>query len=260
MESKYTSVADQIEYGLDGVPVDRRVEVNLRDLVYAVQTLQELVRFFHQPDHTATIEQVDTFMGTFQAGALSHIAESNRKLFDMLPSDVLAAFEETKFDHPQPPYYYATDSNKAFKDTGGVVDQKIIPELYCSDYATSLAFYCETLRFHVDYSRPDERFAMLSFEGAQIMIEQTTDPGRRFVSAELTYPFGRGMNLQIEVSDVATLYARVNAAGCKIFLPLEDRWYLCDGKELGNRQFIVSDPDGYLLRFFQDIGERVEPA
>jgi len=26
--------------------------------------------------------------------------------------------------------------------------------------------------------------------------------------------------------------------------------------EAGNRQFIVADPDGYLLRFFSDVGRR----
>jgi catechol 2,3-dioxygenase-like lactoylglutathione lyase family enzyme len=28
------------------------------------------------------------------------------------------------------------------------------------------------------------------------------------------------------------------------------------GAGFGNRQFVVADPDGYLLRFFQDLGER----
>jgi len=27
-------------------------------------------------------------------------------------------------------------------------------------------------------------------------------------------------------------------------------------RAVGNRQFVVPDPDGYLLRFFQDLGER----
>jgi len=27
----------------------------------------------------------------------------------------------------------------------------------------------------------------------------------------------------------------------------------------GNRQFLLQDPDGYLLRFFQDLGETAAP-
>jgi hypothetical protein len=41
-----------------------------------------------------------------------------------------------------------------------------------------------------------------------------------------------------------------------LFVPLEERWYRRDDVLLGNRQFLVQDPDGYLLRFFEDLGER----
>jgi hypothetical protein len=39
-----------------------------------------------------------------------------------------------------------------------------------------------------------------------------------------------------------------------VFLALEDKWYRQNNRMVGNRQFIVQDPDGYLLRFFQDLG------
>ena len=64
------------------------------------------------------------------------------------------------------------------------------------------------------------------------------------------------MNLQIEVADVDALHRRVSAASAHIVLALEERWYRRDREELGNRQFIVADPDGYLLRFFTDLGRR----
>ena len=35
-----------------------------------------------------------------------------------------------------------------------------------------------------------------------------------------------------------------------------ERWYRKNGAEVGNRQFVVADPDGYLLRFFEDLGSR----
>ena len=69
-------------------------------------------------------------------------------------------------------------------------------------------------------------------------------------------PFGRGLNLQIETTAVDVLFETVQKSGAKIFLPMEERWYRADDVQLGNRQFIVQDPDGYLLRFFEDLGER----
>jgi hypothetical protein len=64
------------------------------------------------------------------------------------------------------------------------------------------------------------------------------------------------MNLQMETDAVDTLYAHVQKSRAQIFLAIEERWYRADDVELGNRQFVVQDPDGYLLRFFQSLGER----
>jgi hypothetical protein len=43
-------------------------------------------------------------------------------------------------------------------------------------------------------------------------------------------------------------------AKASIFLPLEEKYYKTDLGDAGNKQFIVQDPDGYLLRFFEDLG------
>ncbi len=69
-------------------------------------------------------------------------------------------------------------------------------------------------------------------------------------------PLGRGLNLQIEVDAVAPMLIALGGAGWPLFLPLEERWYRRDHEELGNRQFVVADPDGYLLRFFEGLGSR----
>ena len=131
---------------------------------------------------------------------------------------------------------------------------KLVPELYCSDIERSLAFYTGVLGFSVLYARPEERFAYLEREGAQLMIEQPA--GRVFLAGELVYPFGRGINLQIEVADVGVLYAKLEALGVPLYLALEDKWYRREQTLLGSRQFWVQDPDGYLLRFFQDLGAK----
>lgn len=145
-------------------------------------------------------------------------------------------------------------------------DAKLVPELICSVYEASLHFYVDVLGFAVLYARAEERFATLEREGAQIMIEQPV--GRAWVTGELVHPYGRGVNFEIGCSDVDALYARVRAAGTAVFLEMEEKWYRRDAAppssapsvEVGNRQFIVQDPDGYLLRFAQDLGERAAGA
>ena len=64
------------------------------------------------------------------------------------------------------------------------------------------------------------------------------------------------MSLQIEVVGLRALHDRVIAHDARIFVPLEDRWYRRETKEVGNHQFVVMDPDGYLLRFFEALGSR----
>ncbi len=41
-----TDIEAQVEFGLDTVPINRRVSAPLRDLLFIHQTLGELVRFF----------------------------------------------------------------------------------------------------------------------------------------------------------------------------------------------------------------------
>jgi lactoylglutathione lyase len=133
---------------------------------------------------------------------------------------------------------------------------KLVPELVCSNFPESHRFYTDLLGFRVLYSRPEERFAYLEREGAELMLEQSVGKDRLWPRAELAYPFGRGINFQIQVTDAERLYATVLAAGVAAYLPLEQRWYRRENDEIGVKQFAIQDPDGYLLRFSQVIGER----
>jgi catechol 2,3-dioxygenase-like lactoylglutathione lyase family enzyme len=132
----------------------------------------------------------------------------------------------------------------------------LIPELYCSDFERSLGFYTQAAGFTVRYARPEERFAFLERDGAQLMIEQPADPARTWLAGALTHPYGRGINLQIEVADVAAVHDSIVAAGARILVPVEDRWYRVGDVMTGSRQFVALDPDGYLLRFFQGLGTK----
>ena len=132
----------------------------------------------------------------------------------------------------------------------------IVPELDVADLARSVSFYVDVLGFRVRIERPEEQFVYLTRGPVHLMLERADGPGRRFRTAPLEYPFGRGMNLQIEVPDVDDLHAQALKAGATIYIPLEERWYRRGDEKAGNRQFVVIDPDGYLLRFFASLGRR----
>ncbi len=137
------------------------------------------------------------------------------------------------------------------------MNAKLVPELLVSDHAASLDFYVGVIGFSVRYDRPAEKFAYLDLDGAELMIEQETD---FWLTARREKPYGRGINLQIEVGDLDGILARLRAAGIPLFRPVEEAWYRTGDTYAGNRQFLVQDPDGYLLRLFEDLGENAAPT
>lgn len=133
----------------------------------------------------------------------------------------------------------------------------LVPELVCRDLTKSRAFYIETLGFSVLYERPENGFCYLTLGAAEIMLEQLHPDDRG--DTHLTPPFGRGMNFQIMTTGVAALFDACRATDATIYKSLEDVWYRAADIYVGQTQFIVHDPDGYLLRFAQDLGSRVQP-
>jgi catechol 2,3-dioxygenase-like lactoylglutathione lyase family enzyme len=137
---------------------------------------------------------------------------------------------------------------------------RLVPELVVTDIATSLKFWCGLVGFRILYDRPEQQFAYLELDGAEVMLEQRGSgaPERQNIwdTGPLERPFGRGINLQIQVSDVAGLCETFRVARWPIFFGPEERWYRNGTVEIGVRQFLVQDPDGYLLRLQQDIGTR----
>jgi catechol 2,3-dioxygenase-like lactoylglutathione lyase family enzyme len=134
---------------------------------------------------------------------------------------------------------------------------KLVPELLVSNHAASRDFYVGIIGFSVRYERPAEKFSYLDLGGAELMIEEETD---FWATAPREKPYGRGINLQIEVDALAPILARLEAAGVALFRPVEEAWYRSGDTYSGNRQFLVQDPDGYLLRMFEDLGERAAPT
>ena len=133
----------------------------------------------------------------------------------------------------------------------------LTPELAVTDWRKSRAFYCDLIGFSVRYERPEEGFCFLELGAAELMIDQIGLTRTFMVAgAALDYPLGRGVNLQILVPSVTDVLTRLTEAGIPLFLPPEEKWYRRGDMEVGNRQFAVADPDGYLLRPFEDLGSR----
>jgi len=131
----------------------------------------------------------------------------------------------------------------------------LTPELYCSNLKISLSFYIEILGFNIQYQREEDGFAMLERQGARIMLDEiykksSSRKKRIWLSDTLEAPFGRGINLEIKTDKINELYDRIKQSNATVFLPIEEKWYRADDVELGIQQFIVLDPDGYMLRFF----------
>lgn len=83
------------------------------------------------------------------------------------------------------------------------------------------------------------------------MLEQYHEEGCN--TAELVRPLGRGVNFQIEVDDIEQVLARVYAHGITLYRDLRDNHYSTGKTTACQREFLVQDPDGYLLRFSQYI-------
>jgi len=137
----------------------------------------------------------------------------------------------------------------------GVISNALVPELSVADFDKSLDFYTRILSFSVAYKREEEGFAYLTLGEAQLMIDEI-GKGRTWQTGDFERPLGRGINLQIEVKSIQPLLANLKENNIPIFLETEEKWYRKGDFEVGNKQFLVQDPDGYLLRFTEDLGER----
>ncbi len=138
----------------------------------------------------------------------------------------------------------------------GFVWSPLVPELIVSDLDASLDFWRDIVGFRIVYDRPEDRFAYLELGGAQVMLEQRDGVDRQWITGLLEQPFGRGINFQITVPDVDAVLARLAGDGRKAFMDIEDKWYRAADCEVGVRQFLALDPDGYLLRLSSHLGRR----
>lgn len=135
----------------------------------------------------------------------------------------------------------------------------MVPELMVLDMTKARYFWRELLEFEVVFSR--EAHDYLRKGDVEIMICQAT---RHWSTAPFEPPLGRGVNFKVFVDDPQPMHDRLVEAGWPIFEEITEEWPVQDGISRGYRQFLVQDPDGYLIRFAMKLGahpaeEETEP-
>ncbi|CAA9210552.1 MAG: hypothetical protein AVDCRST_MAG08-90 [uncultured Acetobacteraceae bacterium] len=58
------------------------------------------------------------------------------------------------------------------------------------------------------------------------------------------------------VERLAPILAALEETGWPLYEQPSEAWYRTGDCEGGQREFLVQDPDGYLLRFAEDLGTR----
>ena len=144
--------------------------------------------------------------------------------------------------------------SEIIRDSNYLEFNKSIPELSVTNLENSLKFY-KTIGFKIEYDRPENKFVFISLGKIQFMLQEISDNDKWNIM-ELTYPFGNGINFQLEVINVNEIYKKLKDNNYKITFEIEENWYRQGNRLLGNKEFLIQDPDGYLLRFFEDLGEK----
>ena len=144
--------------------------------------------------------------------------------------------------------------SEIIRDSNYLEFNKSIPELSVTNLENSLKFY-KTIGFKIEYDRPENKFVFISLGKIQFMLQEISNNDKWNVM-ELTYPFGNGINFQLEVNNVNEIYKNLKDNNYKITFEIEENWYRQGNRLLGNKEFLIQDPDGYLLRFFEDSGEK----
>ncbi len=72
----------------------------------------------------------------------------------------------------------------------------------------------------------------------------------------LEYPFGRGVNFQIDITGILSmeeLLDRVKRREISLFRGLSIAEYKANGAMVVQKEILLQDPDGYLLRFSETV-------
>jgi len=112
MYKKSKEVNEQINFGIDSIDPQTKIEIDLKDFMLIYKTFEEFNRFFHQPEHFKTIEDIKVYLGDKNFGAYSVIQDIYYNILDKyIPKEIEDNIREGNdpFDNPKTPYYYGQE-------------------------------------------------------------------------------------------------------------------------------------------------------
>ena len=121
----------------------------------------------------------------------------------------------------------------------------LIPELSVTNIEKSKEFYLN-LGFKIMYERKEDKFCFLYLEDNQIMIEEINN---NWNVGKMKYPFGNWINISMTVSDIDSFYESIISKRIVLFRKIKTSKYRVDDIIYEDKEFLLQDPDGYLLRF-----------
>jgi len=123
----------------------------------------------------------------------------------------------------------------------------MVPELSVTNIHISKKFYIDMLGFKVVYEREEDKFAFISLDDVQLMLDEGVNGS--WSTGITEYPFGRGINFQFFVKNIEKIIMKLNDNNIKLFKEPFISEYRINLERLVTKEILVQDPDGYLLRF-----------
>lgn len=90
----------------------------------------------------------------------------------------------------------------------------------------------------------------MSLGEAQLMLDEANG---HWTAGELKYPFGNGVNFQIEIKGIGDFVQNIKEQGVVLFRDIFKSTYRCGKECYVEKEVLVQDPDGYLLRFSETL-------
>lgn len=108
MEKQVKPLKDIIEFGIESLDDNQKIDVPVKDFIYVYRMAEELRRFFHNADHYRNIDDVRDFLGDYKDKGMFDILNEVylRKLGEHLDQELEEKLESEEMYCPYIPSYY----------------------------------------------------------------------------------------------------------------------------------------------------------
>jgi catechol 2,3-dioxygenase-like lactoylglutathione lyase family enzyme len=123
--------------------------------------------------------------------------------------------------------------------------EQLVTEIVVADIERSARFYVD-LGFTL--LRDGGDFVELTWEEHRLFLAELSAFREAAAEAAPRPKFPRA-NVRVMVPDVDACWAKAQALGAEVILPIADRYY-------GLRDFTIADPDGFGIRFASELNSK----